>query len=77
MNATDPATRTAHSFLELAHHPFYMILSRCLLLDRDRPADPLVARERRDVLPFRERRFVGSERFTQVHRQHVHRATGN
>ena len=51
MDATDPTTRSALSFFELSAHSLYMESSRFRFLDGDSPADPLIARERRNILP--------------------------
>src|SRR5262249_19188223 len=47
-----PATRPAHSFLQLRAYPLDVLLSGFQFLDRNNPADPLIACEWRYVLPF-------------------------
>ena len=66
MRATGPAARPAHSFFKLCAHPLDVLLSRFRFLDGDDPADPFVARERCNILPFCSRRWVRSERLSQV-----------
>src|SRR5208282_5267697 len=47
-----PATRSAHSFLEFCAYPLNVLPSGFRLLDGDNPADPFIAREWRNILPF-------------------------
>jgi hypothetical protein len=54
-----------------------VLLSSFGFLDGNGPADPLIARERRDVLPFGVRRGIGEESFSQVGGEAVHWASGN
>jgi hypothetical protein len=53
MNAANPATGAAYPFFELRAYPLDMLLPGLQFLDRNNPADPLVAGERCDILPFR------------------------
>ena len=52
MNTAQPATRTAHPFLEFTDRPSNMLLSRLIFLNKRNPADPLIAREGRKILPY-------------------------
>ena len=61
MRATRPAARSTHSFLKLRARSLDVLLSGFRFLAGKRPADPFVARERRNVLPNRVRRWVGTE----------------
>lgn len=70
-----PATRPAHSFLELRAHPLDVLPSGLRFLHRNHPADPLIARERRNVFPFFPRRRIRKEGFAQIRRHAVHRAS--
>lgn len=54
-----------------------MFLPRLLFFDRLHPTDPLVARERRDVFPLSERRFVGFESFSYIRGYCMRDAGGN
>ena len=72
MDAADPTTRPAHSFDKFRDHPPHMILPRLRRLDRYRPADPFVARERRDVLPFGERFLQIGGQCMYGSRRHFH-----
>lgn len=54
-----------------------MIVARFLLLGVFHPADPLVARERRDVFPFLEGVLVDGQCFFQIRRQFMGGAAGN
>lgn len=58
-----PATRPAHSLLKLRAYPLNVLLSGFRFLDRDNPADPLVACELRNILPLCSRRRVRNENF--------------
>jgi hypothetical protein len=64
VRTTWPATRPAYSFLKFRAYPLYVLPSGFRLLDGDNPADPLVARERRNILPLRQRRCVRNENFS-------------
>ena len=52
MNTAQPAAWPAHPFLEFTDRPFDMLLSRLLFLDEGNPADPLIARKGRKILPY-------------------------
>ena len=54
-----------------------MLLSGFRFLDRDNPADPLVAREGRNILPFRERGSIRNENLSQIRGYAVYRAMGD
>lgn len=69
MDAPHPAARAAHPFLQLGHHSLHVLLPGLGFFDRDSPADPLVTREWRDVLPCSQRPLVGSEGPAHVVRQ--------
>src|SRR6516162_913326 len=56
-----PATRPAHSFLKFRAYPLNVLPSGFRFLDGDHPADPLIARERRNILPFCPRHRVRNE----------------
>src|SRR6476659_7897509 len=75
--AARPTARPAHALLELLLGTADAALSRLLLLGVFDPADELVARQRRDVLPCNEGRGVTDQRFSQVCRQLVHHAAGH
>jgi hypothetical protein len=47
-----PATRPAHSFLKFRAYPLNVLPSGFRFLDGENPADPLIAREWRNILPF-------------------------
>ena len=64
MNTAQPATRPAHPFLEFTDRPFNMLFSRLFFLDEGNPADPLIARQGRKVLPYGQCRCIGSESFS-------------
>src|SRR5689334_21821973 len=51
MNTAQPATRPADPFLEFRDQPLNMLLARLGFLDEGHPADPLIARQRRQALP--------------------------
>jgi hypothetical protein len=56
-----PATRPAHSFLKFRAYPLNVLPSGFRFLDGDNPADPLIAREWRNILPFCPRHLVRNE----------------
>ncbi len=66
MRATWPATRPAFALLELLSGALEVEPSRLRLLHRLNPAKPLVARERRDVLPRRSRFSIRKQDRPQV-----------
>ena len=51
MRTAWPATRPAHSFLKFRAHPLNVLPTGFRFLDGEYPADPLIARERRNILP--------------------------
>jgi hypothetical protein len=59
-----PAARAAHSFFEFPAYPLNVLPSGFRLLDGDNPADPLIAREWRNLLPFCPRCWVRNESFS-------------
>ena len=59
-----PATRPAHSFLKFCAYPLNVLLSGFRFLDGDNPADPLIACEWRNILPFCPGRRIGNENFS-------------
>ncbi len=68
MRTARPTARPPHPFFELRTHPLDMLPPCLIFLDGDRPADPLVARERRDVFPGRQRLRVRRERLAEIRR---------
>ena len=56
-----PATRPAHSFLKLCTYPLNVLPSGFRFFDGDNPADPLIAREWRNILPLCPRHRVRNE----------------
>jgi hypothetical protein len=70
MNAAYPTARAAHSLLELADCPLYVFPSCLMLLNKGNPANPLIAREWCQAVPFCKRAWIGSERPSQI-RWHV------
>ena len=69
-----PAARSAHSFLKFRAHSLNVLSSRFRFLDGDNPADPLIAREWRNVLPFCPCHGVGNENLSQIRWYAVYRA---
>jgi hypothetical protein len=58
VRAAWPATRAAHSFFKLRADSLDVLLSGFRFLDGDSPADPLIAGEGRNILPFCQRLWV-------------------
>src|SRR5258706_13282896 len=75
--ATRPAAGPTLAFLQLLLGSANAALSGHLLLRILDPADELVARERRDVLPRIERSTVCGERLAQIVGKLVYDATGH
>jgi hypothetical protein len=76
MRTARPAARPPHPFFELRAHPFDMLPPCLIFLDGDGPADPLVARERRYVLPSRQYLRVGRDRLSEISRKVVYDSSG-
>jgi len=66
MRATRPAARPSHSLFKLRSGPLNVLPSGFRFLDRDNPADPFIARERRNVLPCCPRLRVRNEGLSQI-----------
>lgn len=77
MNTAHPATRAAFAASEVRDGPFDMLLSDLRRLDRFNPANPFVARQRRDIFPSRQGSLLGCQGFPQIRRQFVDHACGN
>jgi len=74
VNAAYPTAWTAHAFLQLGNNPLYMVFPGGGLLNGNRPANPFVARQRRQTLPDGAGLGGGREGFVYVGWQFVHRA---
>jgi len=77
MLASWPAAGSPLSLLELLLSSADASFSGGVALGIFDPADELVARERRDVLPRVERNRVDDQRLTQVSWKLVHHPTGH
>jgi len=77
MRAAGPTARPAHALFQLRLHALDVLLSGFRFLHRDHPADPFIARERRNVLPRGPRRRVGNKRRAQIRRELVYDAAGD
>src|SRR6185295_12131161 len=75
--ASRPAAGPALALFELLPGPADATRPGRLLLGILDPADELVARQRRDVLPRIERRVAGDQHLAQVRGQLVHDSTGH
>ncbi len=64
MHAADPTTRAAYPFLKLADRSFNVLLPCLIFLNRDSPADPLIARKRGKALPCMKCLSVMSKSFS-------------
>ena len=76
MRTARPTTRPTLSFNQLRTHSLDMLFSRFRFLHRGRPANPLITRERRQVVPRITCRLAGSERFPQIGGHLMHHARG-
>ena len=72
-----PAARSAHSFLKFRAYSLNVLSSRFRFLDGDNPADPLIAREWRNVLPFCPSNGIGNENLSQIRWYIVYCARGD
>jgi hypothetical protein len=72
-----PATRPAHSFLKFRACSRNVLPSSFRFLDGEYPADPLIAREGRNVLPLYPCHRVRNENSPQIRWHMVYRATGD
>jgi len=77
MRTARPAARPPHPFFELRADPFDMLAPCLIFLDRDGPADPLVARERGYIFPSRECPQVGCERLSEISRKVMYDSSGD
>ena len=77
MRTPRPAAGATLAFLELTPHALDVTPPRLGLLHGLDPTDPLVARERGDVLPGRKRLRVGQELLLQVRRYVMDDARGD
>ena len=77
MRTAWPATRPAHSFLKFRAYPLNVLPSGLRFLDGDNPADPLIAREWRNILPLCPRHRVRTEDFPQIRRNTVYSTRGD
>ena len=66
-----PATRPTPSFFKFRAYALNVLPSGFGFLDGDNPADPLIPREWRNVLPFCSRGRVRNENFSQIRRYAV------
>ena len=69
-----PATRPAHSFLKFRAYPLDVLPSSFRFLDRDNPANPLIACQWRNILPFCPCHRVRNENLSQIRWYAVYRA---
>lgn len=76
MGAAWPATRSALALLEVRAHPFDPLEPGAFHFCVLNPANPFIAREGSDVLPYRQRLAVGKQGFLQVRRDVMHDAGG-
>lgn len=73
MRTAGPATRPAHTALEL-REGFFDTNIPCLFLSTGRyPADPLIARQRRDIFPNSQQRRGRNQGFLQIRRHFMYR----
>jgi hypothetical protein len=77
MGAARPAAGAAHAFLDLRADPFDPALTGVRFPGVQHPANPLVARERRQILPAFQGVGVVRQRLSQVVWNAVHRARGD
>ena len=74
MRTAGPAARSALSFGEFCPDPLNVVRAGALLLDRYRPADPLIPRQRGETVPRVQDRLIGGECLPKIVRHVVNDA---
>jgi hypothetical protein len=77
MQAAGPTARPPHPFFKLRAHPFDMLPPCLIFFDGDGPADPLVPREGRYVLPCRQCLRIGRKRLSEISGQIMYDSSGD
>src|SRR3989344_340451 len=77
MNTTDPTARPAHSAFQLRECLLDSYSPRLRFLARDNPANPFVARERRNIFPHSECFRRRGKGLPQILRQFVYCSGGD
>jgi hypothetical protein len=76
MRATGPTARSAHPVIEFRERYFDAMTSRFRFLAGGNPADPLIARKRRNIFPSRSRLWSKHKRLSQIRWQCMHDTGG-
>jgi hypothetical protein len=76
MRTAGPATRPAFSVCQVLTHSLDTMASCFCFLGGGRPANPLIARERRDIFPCGPHLGRRNNGFPEIHRRFVHNAIG-
>lgn len=66
MRAADPAARTTFAFVHLVFHDTEVLFAGFGFSTRYRPADPLVAGQRRDIIPHLMHLLICQDRLTHI-----------
>jgi len=74
MNAANPAARPADTFSQFWNRSFHVLISGFLLFDVDRPANPFITGQGRDVFPRSQSLWRSLQRFTHISRQFMNDA---
>ena len=77
MRTPRPTARSSHSIFQFRERLLNADPPRLRFLPGRHPADPLVARERRDALPYHPRRRHCSNRLSDICRHSMHHSGGN
>ena len=77
MRTARPAARAPYPFFELRAQPFDMLPPCLIFPDGDCPADPLVSRKGRYVVPGRQCLHVGRERLSEISREIMYDSSGD
>lgn len=77
MRATGPATGSPHTFAHFVETDSDTLVSRFRLGAGDDPTNPLVARERGDVLPQGGHFFIGQNNLFEIRRHFVNCPAGD
>jgi hypothetical protein len=77
VRTSGPATRLPFSVLQIFQHPFNMFYSRFTFFYDGNPADPFIALNRREVIPFHHIVGIGCQCFLHITRHLMQNTIGN
>ena len=77
VGAAGPTARPAHALAHFIKADCYTAAPGFIFLGGYNPTNPLIAREWRDIFPYRSRRDGRNEDFPQIHRHFVYHTAGD